>query len=173
MTERDIGKAFVTVMTAALTAQGRSGVKLFRAFTAQQQSATKQVAIFFAPVVPSDIISVVSIAKPSEGVRKTQTTSRETYQFTAVKTATQGDTDSAFDTINLLYKLVNSYDGIRNLLNQGINIEKSRQIRHDWVENESGGRDDYASFDLTFYVVSEIEESMNTTGTINPTLYPV
>lgn len=160
MRDNDLYIAIIAELNTLLDSQGLSDVKIKQGYPKTQQSASTDRSIFIHKVA-SPQVGTGYIYSASKRIQ--QSLKRSTFQFNAL--AEQDLTDitslTAADILTTASDMLQSYDGLRNLRENGVNIERVTDVREVNFTNEKGENESSPSFDLTVNYQHEYEKEIS------------
>lgn len=164
MNDNELFAAIRTELLSQFTIQGLADIQVKRSHQPTQQSTTEE-----------KVIVIHRVGNPQVGggliyqnnIRAEQRLKRAVFQFSGFSQANPENINSftASDLVNTASDLIQSYQAIRNLQAQGVNIERITDIRPSYFSNDKDRFESSPSFDLTVNyqhiyenVISEVTE---------------
>lgn len=148
MRDNDLFKVIIAELKSLLAGEGLSDVKIKQSYQPTQQSVSEQRRIFIHKVTNPQVgVGIVY----DENKRIQQHLKRAVFQFDALAQQDPSDINSltASDILTIAADLLQSYDAVRNLRNNGVNIERITEVRPSYFINDKDRNESSPSFDLT------------------------
>ena len=148
MRDNELYIAIIAELNTLLDSQDLGDVKVSQGYPKTQQSASINRSIFIHKVTNPQV-GTGYIYKGNK--RTQQNLRRSTFQFNALVEQDITDITSltATDILTTAADMIQSYDGLRNLRKNGVNIERVTDVREVNFVNEKGENESSPSFDLT------------------------
>ena len=166
MQDNDLIKVIIAELKAQLSAFSLSDVKIKQSYQPTQQSVSNQRRIFMHKVANPQVGSGFKYV----GDKRTQQyLKRASFQFDALAQQDPSDIDSltASDILTTAADLLQSYDAVRNLRNNGVNIERVTDVRPSYFINDKDRNESSPSFDLTVTYQHEYEKEIPSINGVN------
>lgn len=159
MRDNDLFKVIIAELKSLLTGEGLSDVKIKQSYQPTQQSVSEQRRIFIHKVTNPQVgVGIVY----DQNKRIQQHLKRAVFQFDALAQQDPSDINSltASDILTIAADLLQSYDAVRNLRNNGVNIERVTEVRPSYFINDKDRNESSPSFDLTVTYQHEYEKEI-------------
>lgn len=159
MRDNDVIAVIFAEMNSQLSANGLSDVEVGQSYQPTQQSTSEGRALFMHKVSNPQVGTGFKYANNN---RTQQYLKRATFQFDALAQQDPSDVSSltAGDIANAAADLIQSYDSIRNLHRNGVNIEHITDVRPGYFINDKDRHESSPSFDLTVSYIHEYEKEI-------------
>ncbi len=172
MRDNDLFKVIIAELNTLLAVEGLSDVKVKQSYQPTQQSVSEQRRIFIHKVSnPQVVVGIVY----DENKRIQQHLKRAVFQFDALAQQDPSDINSltASDILTIAADLLQSYDAVRNLRNNGVNIERVTEVRPSYFINDKDRNESSPSFDLTVTYQHNYEKEIPSISGANSNLQGV
>jgi len=172
MLDNDVLKVIISELKSQLNLYGLSDVKIKQSYQPTQQSKSNQRRIFIHKVTNPQIGTGFKYA----GTKRTQQYfKRASFQFDALAQQDPSDINSltASDILTAAADLLQSYDAVRNLRSNGVNIERITDVRPSYFINDKDRNESSPSFDLTLTYQHEYEKEVPPIEGVNSNLHGI
>ena len=172
MRDNDLFKVIIAELKSLLAGEGLSDVKIKQSYQPTQQSVSEQRRIFIHKVTNPQVgVGIVY----DENKRIQQHLKRAVFQFDALAQQDPSDINSltSSDILTIAADLLQSYDAVRNLRNNGVNIERVTDVRPSYFINDKERNESSPSFDLTVTYQHEYEKEIPSIAGANSNLQGV
>lgn len=159
MRDNDVIAVIFAEINLQLSANGLSDVEVGQSYQPTQQNTSEGRALFMHKVSSPQ----VGTGFKYSGTNRTQQhLKRATFQFDALAQQNPSDVNSltAGDIANIAADLFQSYDSVRNLRDNGVNIERITDVRSGYFINDKDRHESSPSFDLTVSYIHEYEREI-------------
>lgn len=172
MRDNDVIKVIIAELKNQLSDNNLADVKVKQSYQPTQQSVSEERRIFIHKV-PNPQVGTGFVY--SGTTRSQQYLRRATYQFDALAQQDPSDINSltASDIVTAAADLLQSYDSVRNLRNNGVNIERVTDVRPGYFINDKDRNESSPSFDLTITYQHEYEKEIPSISGVNANNYGV
>lgn len=172
MRDNDVIKVIIAELRSQLPIYGLADVKVKQSYQPTQQAVSEERRIF-----------IHKVANPQVGsgfiyngtTRKQQFLKRATFQFDALAQQDPQDVNSltASDIVTIAADALQSYDSVRNLRANGVNIERVTDVRSIYFINDKDRHESSPSFDFIVSYQHEYEKEIPVITGINQNYYGV
>lgn len=172
MRDNDLFKVIIAELKLLLADEGLGDIKIKQSYQPTQQSVSEGRRIFIHKVSNPQ----VGIGIIYSGTKRTQQhLKRASFQFDALAQQDPSDINSltASDILTAAADLLQSYDAVRNLRNNGVNIERVTDVRPSYFINDKDKNESSPSFDLTVTYQHEYEKEIPSITGVNSNLHGV
>lgn len=172
MRDNDLFKVIIAELKLLLAAEGLGDVKIKQSYQPTQQSVSEQRRIFIHKVSNPQVGSGIIY----DGTKRIQQhLKRAVFQFDALAQQDPSDINSltASDILTIAADLLQSYDAVRDLRNNGVNIERVTDVRPSYFINDKDRNESSPSFDLTVTYQQEYEKEIPSITGVNSNLHGV
>jgi len=159
MRDNDLFKVIIAELKSLLAGKNLSDVKIKQSYQPTQQSVSNERRIFIHKVTNPQVGSGLIY----KGTKRTQQNlKRASFQFDALAQQDPSDINSltASDILTTAADLLQSYDAVRNLRNNGVNIERVTDVRPSYFINDKDRNESSPSFDLTVTYKHDYEKEI-------------
>ena len=172
MRDNDLFKVIIAELESLLTGESLSDVSVEQSYQPTQQSPSEDRRIFIHKVSNPQVGTGIAYIGTK---RKQQDLKRATFQFDALAQQDPSDINSltASDILTIAADLLQSYDAVRNLRNNGVNIERVTDVRPSYFINDKDRNESSPSFDLTVTYQHEYEKEIPSIAGVNSNLHGV
>ena len=172
MRDNDLFKIIIAELNSLLTGEGLADVKVKQSYQPTQQSVSEERRIFIHKVTNPQVGTGIVYS----GTKRTQQyLKRASFQFDALAQQDPSDINSltASDILTAAADLLQSYDAVRNLRNNGVNIERVTDVRPSYFINDKDRNESSPSFDLTVTYQHDYEKEIPSVNGVNSNLHGV
>lgn len=172
MRDNDLFKIIIAELKSLLTGEGLVDVKIKQSYQPTQQSTSEQRRIFIHKVANPQVGTGIVY----DGTKKKQQyLKRASFQFDALAQQDPSNINSltASDILTIAADLLQSYDAVRNLRNNGVNIERVTDVRPSYFINDKDRNESSPSFDLTVTYQHTYEKEIPSINGVNSNLHGV
>lgn len=172
MRDNDLFKIIIAELNLLLTGEGLADVKVKQSYQPTQQSVSEERRIFIHKVTNPQVGTGIVYS----GTKRTQQyLKRASFQFDALAQQDPSDINSltASDILTTAADLLQSYDAVRNLRNNGVNIERVTDVRPSYFINDKDRNESSPSFDLTVTYQHNYENEIPSINGVNSNLHGV
>lgn len=172
MRDNDLFKIIIAELKTLLASENLSDVKIKQSYQPTQQSVSEERRIFIHKVTSPQVGTGIVYS----GTKRTQQyLKRASFQFDALAQQDPSDINSltASDILTTAADLLQSYDAVRNLRNNGVNIERVTDVRPSYFINDKDRNESSPSFDLTITYQHEYEKEIPSIAGANPNLHGI
>lgn len=166
MRDNDLLKVIIAELRTLLDGEGLNDVKIKQSYQPTQQSVSEQRRIFIHKVTNPQIGSGIIY---DQNKRIQQYLKCAVFQFDALAQQDPSDVNSltASDILTIAADLLQSYDAVRNLRNNGVNIERVTDVRPSYFINDKDRNESSPSFDLTVTYQHDYEKEIPSITGVN------
>jgi len=172
MRDNDLFKVIIAELRLLLDGESLADVKIKQSYQPTQQSASEGRRIFIHKVANPQVGTGIFYT----GTKRTQEhLKRATFQFDALAQQDPSDINSltASDILTVAADLLQSYDAVRNLRNNGVNIERVTDVRPSYFINDKDRNESSPSFDLTVTYQHNYEKEIPSITGVNSNLHGI
>lgn len=172
MRDNDLFKVIIAELRTLLDSEGLDDVKIKQSYQPTQQSVSEGRRIFIHKVTNPQVGSGIIY----DGTKRTQQyLKRASFQFDALAQQDPSDINSltASDILTTAADLLQSYAAVRNLRNNGVNIERVTDVRPSYFINDKDRNESSPSFDLTVTYQHEYEKEVPSITGVNSNLHGI
>ncbi len=172
MRDNDLFKIIIAELKLLLADEGLSDVKIKQSYQPTQQSVSEERRLFIHKVINPQVGTGIVYS----GTKRTQQhLKRASFQFDALAQQDPSDINSltASDILTTAADLLQSYSAVRNLRNNGVNIERVTDVRPSYFINDKDRNESSPSFDLTVTYQHNYENEIPSINGVNSNLHGV
>lgn len=172
MRDNDLFKILIAELKSQLVNQNLADVKVLRSYQPTQQSVSEERRIFIHKVTNPQVGTGIIY---NGTTRIQQYLKRATFQFDALAQQDPSDINSltASDILTTAADMLQSYKSIRQLRENGVNIERITDVRQSYFINDKDRNESAPSFDLTVSYQHNYENEIPSIIGANPKLHGV
>jgi hypothetical protein len=172
MRDNDLFKVIIAELKSLLSDEGLGDIKIKQSYQPTQQSVSEERRIFMHKVSNPQVGSGIIY---NGTTRRQQYLKRAVFQFDALAQQDPSDINSltASDILTAAADLLQSYDAVRNLRNNGVNIERVTDVRPSYFINDKDRNESSPSFDLTVTYQHNYEKEIPSVIGVNSNLHGV
>lgn len=172
MRDNQVIIAIIAELNNQLSDNNLSDVKVKQSYQPTQQSVSEERRIFIHKITNPQVGSGLVY---NDDKRTQQHLKRASFQFDALAQQDPSDINSltAGDIVTIAADLLQSYDALRNLRANGVNIERVTDVRPSYFINDKDRNESSPSFDLTVTYIHEYEKEIPSITGVNENNYGV
>lgn len=172
MRDNDLFKIIIAELKSLLANEGFSDIKIKQSYQSTQQSVSEERRLFIHKVSNPQIGSGIVYDGTK---RKQQYLKRASFQFDALAQQDPSDINSltASDILTIAADLLQSYEAVRNLRNNGVNIERVINVRPSYFINDKDRNESSPSFELTVTYQHTYEKEIPNFNGVNSNLHGI
>ena len=172
MRDNELIIAIKAELDSLLAAHGYADIKVKQSYQPTQQSVSEERRIFMHKVTNPQVGSGIVY---DENKRIQQHLKRAVFQFDALAQQDPSDINSltAGDIVTIAADLLQSYDAVRNLRANGVNIERVTAVRPSYFINDKDRNESSPSFDLTITYQHDYEKEIPSITGVTDNYYGV